>query len=94
MTAFPKLAILDVGHGNSAVLHDRDAILVFDAGLGNILYEYILENNIQEIEALLISHSDADHLAGIAVAAAKCRNHRLHSRVGRPAQRVTPAIST
>jgi competence protein ComEC len=64
MTAFPKLAILDVGHGNSAVLHDRDAILVFDAGLGNILYEYILENNIQEIEALLISHSDADHLAG------------------------------
>jgi beta-lactamase superfamily II metal-dependent hydrolase len=64
MTDSPKLAILDVGHGNSAVLHDHDGILIFDAGPGSILNEYLLENQIREIAALLISHSDADHLAG------------------------------
>ncbi len=64
MTDSPKLAILDVGHGNSAVLHDRNGILIFDAGPGSILNEYLLENKIRDIAALLISHSDADHLAG------------------------------
>jgi competence protein ComEC len=64
MTASPRLAILDVGHGNSAVLHDCNGILVFDAGPGGILNEYLIENQIREIAALLISHSDADHLGG------------------------------
>jgi beta-lactamase superfamily II metal-dependent hydrolase len=64
MTVSPKLAVLDVGHGNCAVLHDRDGILVFDAGPGSILNQYLFENQIREIAALLISHSDADHLGG------------------------------
>jgi beta-lactamase superfamily II metal-dependent hydrolase len=64
MTASPRLAILDVGHGNSAVLHDSNGILVFDAGPGSTLNEYLIENQIREIAALLISHSDADHLGG------------------------------
>lgn len=64
MTDSPKLAILDVGHGNSAVLHDHDGIIVFDAGPGSTLNEYLLQNKIREIAALLISHSDADHLGG------------------------------
>ena len=64
MTASPRLAILDVGHGNCAVLHDRNGILVFDAGPGSILNQYLFENQIREIAALLISHSDADHLGG------------------------------
>jgi beta-lactamase superfamily II metal-dependent hydrolase len=64
MTDSPKLAILDVGHGNSAVLHDHNEILVFDAGPGSTLNEYLLDNQIREIAALIISHSDADHLGG------------------------------
>jgi beta-lactamase superfamily II metal-dependent hydrolase len=64
MMASPRLAILDVGHGNSAVLHDHNGILVFDAGPGSTLNEYLLDNQIREIAALLISHSDADHLGG------------------------------
>src|SRR5229473_3303711 len=64
MTALPRLAILDVGHGNSAVLHDHNGILIFDAGPGSTLNEYLLNNQIREIAALLISHSDADHLGG------------------------------
>ena len=46
------------------MLHDHNGILVFDAGLGSTLNEYLLENQISEIAALLISHSDADHLGG------------------------------
>jgi competence protein ComEC len=64
MTDLPRLAILDVGHGNSAVLHDHNGIIVFDAGTGSTLNEYLLENQIREVAALLISHSDADHLGG------------------------------
>lgn len=64
MMASPKLAILDVGHGNCAVLHDRDGVLVLDAGPGSILNQYLIDNQIREITALLISHSDADHLGG------------------------------
>ena len=52
-----KLTILDVGHGNSAVLHDSHAIFIFDAGPGSTLNEYLRESGIDEIDALLISHS-------------------------------------
>ena len=60
----PKLAVLDVGHGNSAVLHDSNGYIVFDAGLGATLDGYLQTSGIDRITALLISHSDADHLAG------------------------------
>ena len=62
--ASPKLTILDVGHGTRPVLHDSHAIFIFDAGPGSTLNEYLRESGIDEIDALLISHSDADHLAG------------------------------
>lgn len=58
------LAILDVGHGNCAVLQD-EKVFVFDAGRKNGLLEYLAENGIYEIEAVLLSHADADHIAGL-----------------------------
>ena len=60
----PKLVVLDVGHGNSAVLHDSDGLVIFDAGLGSTLDDYLQSCNVTSVVALLISHSDADHLAG------------------------------
>jgi len=60
----PKLVVLDVGHGNSAVLHDSKGLVVFDAGLGSTLDEYLQDSEVRKVVALLISHSDADHLAG------------------------------
>jgi beta-lactamase superfamily II metal-dependent hydrolase len=60
----PKLVILDVGHGNSAVLHDTNGIVIIDAGLRGTLDEYLQACHAQEVTALLISHSDADHLGG------------------------------
>jgi beta-lactamase superfamily II metal-dependent hydrolase len=60
----PKLVVLDVGHGSSAVLHDTQGLVVVDAGLRSTLDEYLNSIDTQEVVALLISHSDADHLAG------------------------------
>ncbi len=64
MTDSPRVVILDVGHGNSAVLHDERGLVVIDAGLRGTLEEYLQTCKQADVVALLISHSDADHLGG------------------------------
>ncbi len=60
----PSLAILDVGHGNCAVLID-DRVVVVDAGPGTTLLDFLESEGIKEIEAVLISHADEDHIKGL-----------------------------
>jgi competence protein ComEC len=60
-----KLAILDVGHGNCAVLQDSNGVVVIDAGLGNALEIFLREQEILRIDVILISHADQDHLGGL-----------------------------
>ncbi len=60
-----KIVILDVGHGNCAVVHEGERCIVIDAGPGTALLEFILENDIKVVEEVLISHADADHLKGV-----------------------------
>ena len=59
------LSILDVGHGNSTVLTDTQGVVVIDAGPGSSLLEFLAQEGIREIEVLLISHADKDHIEGI-----------------------------
>lgn len=65
MMSLPKLIILDVGHGNCAVLRDTNGVIVIDCSHGNTLIETLEYLAIQEISHILISHADADHIAGI-----------------------------
>jgi len=60
-----KLAILDVGHGNCAVLQDSNGVVVIDAGPGNALEMYLREQEIRRVDVVLISHADQDHLGGL-----------------------------
>jgi len=60
----PSIYILDVGHGNSAVLIDRDGVVVIDAGPNTVLLDFLIDHHINTVEVLLLSHSDADHIAG------------------------------
>ena len=60
-----SLAILDVGHGNSAVLIDSQCVVVIDTGLGSSLLEYLLAKGITAIDSVLLSHADDDHIAGL-----------------------------
>lgn len=61
----PDLTILDVGHGNCAVLCDADGCVIIDAGYGDTLLRFLEHRAITQIDAILISHADADHTAGL-----------------------------
>ena len=60
----PNLYVLDVGHGNSAVLVDTEGILVIDAGPKSGILDFLISNKIDEIDVLLLSHADLDHIGG------------------------------
>lgn len=60
-----KLVILDVGHGNTAVLHDDQGLVVIDTAPGSALLEYLDQHGIQRIDTVLISHADHDHIGGL-----------------------------
>ena len=60
-----NLSILDVGHGNSAVLVDDKGVVVIDAGPGTDLLEFLTQEGIAKIDVLLISHADKDHIRGV-----------------------------
>ncbi len=59
------ISILDVGHGNSAILVGLEGVLVIDAGPGSSLLEYLKIERINHINVLIISHADQDHIEGI-----------------------------
>ena len=66
MTTFsPNLTILDVGHGQCVVLQDATGTVIFDAGSGATLLEFLQDSAITVIDAVIISHADADHLSGL-----------------------------
>lgn len=59
------LAILDVGHGNSAVLFSGDDVAVFDTGMGAGLLTFLKEQNVDRIKTVVLSHADRDHIGGL-----------------------------
>jgi len=62
---FPELIILDVGHGNCALLRDTEGTVLIDCPPGAVLPETLHHLGITEISHVLISHADQDHVAGI-----------------------------
>ncbi len=60
----PCLFVLDVGHGNAAVLHDEGGTVVFDTGRGAHVARHLAEMKVKCIQAMLLSHADADHIGG------------------------------
>ena len=61
----PTINIIDVGHGSAAVLFYEDQYMIFDAGRGKKLLDFLNKNTITQIEAVVISHADIDHYGGI-----------------------------
>ncbi|QLE59518.1 MBL fold metallo-hydrolase [Nostoc sp. TCL26-01] len=61
----PELIILDVGHGNCALIRDVNDVMVIDCPPGGTLAGTLEHLAIKEILHILISHTDADHIAGI-----------------------------
>lgn len=65
-TVDPSLVVLDVGHGNANIIQENGITVVIDTGLKGRLLEYLRNKNITEIELVILSHSDADHISGLA----------------------------
>jgi len=61
----PNFYIVDVKHGNSAVLIDTDGVVVIDAGNGSKLLEFLSNRQITTIDVLILSHADGDHIGGV-----------------------------
>lgn len=59
------LAVLDVGHGSSAVLFSGDDVAVFDTGRGSGLLDFLKEQNVKHIKTVFVSHADRDHIGGL-----------------------------
>lgn len=60
-----NLIVLDVGHGNCAILRSGSASAVIDAPIGSLLLDTLKDLDISHVDAVFVSHADHDHLAGI-----------------------------
>ncbi len=66
MSDAATLVVLDVGHGNANIVQENGVTVVIDTGLKGRLREYLERKGILEIECIVLSHSDADHISGLA----------------------------
>jgi beta-lactamase superfamily II metal-dependent hydrolase len=60
-----EFIILDVGHGNCAILRDSGVAVVVDAPTGGLLLDTLDDLGIDTVHSAFISHADKDHIAGI-----------------------------
>ncbi|MFN7981142.1 MAG: hypothetical protein U0Q11_04740 [Vicinamibacterales bacterium] len=60
-----SISILDVGHGNSAVVMAPGWVAIIDAGPGGALLSFLREQDITVVDEFLISHADEDHIGGL-----------------------------
>jgi len=60
-----QLYVLDVGHGNCAVLVDTRGVVVIDTGRGDGLRQFLNQHSIHAVSLVLLSHADIDHIGGL-----------------------------
>lgn len=60
----PELILLDVGHGNCALVIGQDTAAVIDVPRGGVHADALKAKSIRDIHAVVISHADADHMGG------------------------------
>lgn len=61
----PRIVLVDVGHGNCALVIEPDHVTIIDAGRGGILLDVLAHYGIQRVNTVLISHADEDHIGGL-----------------------------
>ncbi|MEE9344388.1 MAG: DNA internalization-related competence protein ComEC/Rec2 [Methylococcales bacterium] len=68
-----RITVLDVGQGLSSVIETAHHTLVFDTGIrlspkfdmgSSVLVPYLRSRAIKQIDILVLSHTDADHIGG------------------------------
>jgi competence protein ComEC len=64
--ALPELCVLDIGHGNCSIVHADEGVVIVDVPLGRTLVDFLFSRGITDIDLIIVSHADADHVAGLA----------------------------
>lgn len=61
-----EVIIVDVGHGNCAIVRDGLTSAIVDIPRGKPIVSALVDNKCHRIEHLLLSHPDEDHIGGAA----------------------------
>lgn len=61
----PELVLLDVAHGNCAVILSSVTAAIVDAPRGGLHIDALKARERVEVHAVVISHADADHMSGV-----------------------------
>lgn len=80
-----RLTALDVGQGASILIETHRRALLFDAGTGpestrageRVVAPYLIANGVARLDALVVSHGDADHAGGVPAVLAAAEVHQL-----------------
>lgn len=78
MMDLPELIVLDVGHGNCAILLDTKAITVIDCPPTITLLDTLERLGIRTVDQVLISHSDLDHAGGLPTLLGEVTIHNVY----------------
>ena len=62
----PELILLDVAHGNCALVLGKNTVAVVDVPRGGLHVEALKERGVRDIHAVVVSHADADHVGGVS----------------------------
>lgn len=60
-----EFVVLDVGHGNCAIVRDQGSVAIIDAPTRSLLLDTLDDLGIDTVHTAFISHSDKDHISGI-----------------------------
>lgn len=61
------VSILDVGQGDAILIQDPEgATILIDGGPGSSVTDRLQESGVTKLDAVILSHPHADHLAGLA----------------------------
>ena len=83
-----SLTLLDVGQGLSTVIQTQHHTLLFDTGAkfserfnagDAVILPYLRSQGIQQLDTLVISHTDNDHIGGFKAVITSTRVKRLYS---------------
>ena len=61
-----RITFLDVGHGLAVLIEDGGHRVLFDTGPPDGSVALVLPPNVGRLDAVLLSHADADHAGGLA----------------------------